>query len=170
MLKKWANSRLKRSEQEIQNFLGTFEIASDIEKASVVAAAAFVHYEISSADISFSKLINSNIGENQGPISSYILELNSLSKRYQEANNQDGFLGVSFWNISFRCMSNNSLHHYGLRLWKEASKNFDSAKKMIEDQIETVKMEGDKTGVDMLNAVMTLTHFIPPQFRTNPEN
>ena len=169
MYTKWANFRLKRSEQEIQNFLGIFETGSDIEKTSVIAAAAFVHYELNSADISFSKLINSSIGENQSLISSYILELNSLANRYQKANNQDGLIGVKVWNISFRCMSNNSLHHYGLRLWEEASNYFDSAKEVIEDRIGTVKKEGDKTGVDMLNAVMTLTHFIPPQFRTNPE-
>ncbi len=165
MFKFLAKFGLKRSEEEIKNFLSLFGSGDLEENGMVVARAALIHYRSSSLDPEFSKLVNSQVGENQGPISTYILQLNKLLKEFHGSGEYQNAAGMKLWNITFRCMSNNSFRHYGTTIWENAAESFESAKQYLENELEKASSTGNEKMADYVKGALALYDFIPPQFR-----
>lgn len=138
---------------------------SSEEMAMAVGRAALVHYRFSSLDPEFSKLVNSPQGENEGPISAYILQLNKTQNQFNSAGQQQNAAGAQVWNITFRCMSNNSFRIYGLELWNKLASVFDEAKEYLEVELENAKSIGADEMVGYVNGAIALCDYIPPQFR-----
>ena len=167
MFKFLAKKGLKRSEEEIKNFILLFEEADDEQKGITLGMAAMLNYSLSSADLEFSKLVNSDLGNNQGPISSYILQLNRLVGDFHKAGEYENAAGMKLWNITFRCMTNNAFHHYGQDLWITASKYFDHGKIFLESQIERFESSGNENALEKLKGGLSIFDYIPPQFRNS---
>lgn len=167
MFKFLAKFGLKRSEEEIKNFISLFESGDVEENAVVVGRAALIHYAFSQLDPEFSKLVNSQVGENQGPISTYIIQLNKFLNDYHKSGEVQNAAGVKLWNITFRCMSNNSFRHYGKQIWEIASKSIESAKQYLEEEMNNAKSLGQETMMERCQGALGLYDYIPPQFRNS---
>ena len=61
---------------------------------------------------------NSKLGERQKQISNQIVELNGLMNQLHKAGQSDMVAAVKVWNITLRCLSNNSFSHYGSTIWR----------------------------------------------------
>jgi len=131
----------------------------------ILGKAALIHYSFGSLDPEFSKLVNPQLGENQGPISTYIKRLNKLPNEFHSAGEFQNAAGMKLWNITFRCISNNSFRHYGVELWKNAAKSFGSAREYLENELEQATRMGNEQMVDKLKGALGLYDFIRPQFR-----
>lgn len=167
MFKFLAKAGMKRSEEEITNFLGLFESGDDEQNGIIIGRAALIHYSLSSIDPVFSTLINSGIGENQGHIKTYILQLNSLLNDYHKAGEYSNAAGVKLWNITFRCMSKNSFRHYGQALWNRASVSFEYANEHLKDELEMTESGGKEKMVERIKGALGIYDYIPPQFRNS---
>jgi len=167
MFKFLAKSGLKRSEEEIKNFLSLFGLGNPEENGMVVARAALIHHRFGLLDPEFSKLVNSQVGENQGPISTYILQLNKLLKDFHGSGEHQNSAGMKLWNITFRCMSNNSFRHYGITIWEKAAESFENAKQYLKNELEQASSTGNEQMVDNVKGALALYDFIPPQFRNS---
>ena len=165
MFKFLAKAGMKRSEEEITKFLGLFKSGDEEQNGIIIGRAALIHYSLSSLDPKFSKLINSGVGENQGPIKNYILQLNSLLNDYHKAGESSNAAGVKLWNITFRCMSNNSFRHYGQALWNRASASFEYAKEHLKNELEMAASLGKGKMVEKIKGALSLYDYVPPQFR-----
>ena len=167
MFKFIAKFGLKKSEEEITNFLGMFELGDEEQNGIIIGRAALIHYSLSSSAPEFSMLINSGVGENQGPIINYIPQLNSLLNDYHKTSDSINAAGVKLWNITFRCMSNNSFRHYGQSLWNRASASFEYANEHLKDELEMAESLGKKKMVEKIKGALGLYDYIPPQFRNS---
>ena len=165
MFKFLAKAGMKRSEEEITKFLSLFESGDEEQNGIIIGRAALIHYSLSSLDPAFSKLINSGVGENQGRIKNYILQLNSLLNDYHKAGESSNAAGVKLWNITFRCMSNNSFRHYGQALWNRASASFEYAKEHLKNELEMAASLGKGKMVEKIKGALSLYDYVPPQFR-----
>lgn len=165
MFKLFAKFGLKRSEEEIKNFIALFESGDVVENGMVVGRAALIHYAFSQLDPEFTKLVNSQVGENQGPISSYIIQLNKLLNDYHKSGEFQNAAGIKLWNITFRCMSNNGFRHYGQQIWNIASISFDAAKEYLEEQLTEANEMGQQQMVERCQGALGLFDYVPPQFR-----
>jgi len=160
-LKKWG---LSASEKEIKMFLDVFS-HGDIEQNGIVLGwATLFHYQITTKDIEFEKLLNAKKGENQGPIASYILQLNRLVNELHKAGRFEEAAGMKLWNITFRCMSDDLLHHYGIILWKTASISFSEARNWLEVKLANARESGSEQVISSLIGALKICNFIPPQF------
>ena len=161
ILKKWS---IGGSEKLINQFLALFDQADSFQNGIVLGWAAILHYQIMTKDPKFEKLLNSKKGENQGPISAYILQLNSLGNQLSKAGRTEEAAGMKLWNITFRCMSDESLHHYGMSQWETASHSFAAAKSWLEDKSDFISEAGSERDRSSLNGALKIYNFIPPQF------
>jgi len=128
------NWSLRKSEAEINSFLTTFSILGPSEVGRVVGMAALMHYQYAKTDPEFERLLNSRKGDNRGPISVRILELNRLVNELHHAGRLEDAGSLKLWNITFRCMTHDTLHKYGIALWKIAAKGFPEAKQWLVDR------------------------------------
>ena len=150
-----------------QNFLALFESGNVEENGMVVGRAALIHYAFSQLDPEFTKLVNSQVGENQGPIGSYIIKLNKYINDFHKSGEFPNAAGMKLWNITFRCMSNNSFRHYGQQIWNIASSSFDAAKDYLEEQFSEAKEMEQEQMVERCHGALGLYDYIPPQFRSS---
>lgn len=136
---KWG---LKASEKEIVHFINNFSMADVEQNGPVLGMAALLHYQLAKSDPEFEKLVNSRKGENLGPISAYILTLNRHVKECHRAGRLEQGAGTMLWNITFRCMGDESFHHHGVTLWRTASQSFPGAKQWLEEMVQRTKEAG----------------------------
>lgn len=161
LLRKWG---LSGSEKQIETFLHLFT-QGDIEQNGIVLGwAALLHYQMKNNDQEFEKLLNSKKGANQGPISLYILQLNSLGNGLRKASRVGETAGMMLWNMTFRCMSDDSLHHYGKILWKSAVRSFSDAETWLEGMLANAKESGSERDIESMSGALKICNFIPPQF------
>lgn len=161
LLRKWG---LSDSEKQIKLFLDLFSQGDTVQNDMVLGWAALFHYQIMTKDPKFERLLNSKKGENQGPISNYILQLNRLGNDLRKAGRTDEAAGIMFLNITFRCMSDEAMHHYGTLLWKTASKSFWEAKLWLENRLAYSMDSASERDKASLSAALKIYNFIPPQF------
>lgn len=169
MFKFLAKSGMKKSEGEITTFLALFESGDEEQNGIIVGSAALIHYSLSSLDPDFSKLINSGVGENQAAILRYIPQLNSLLNDYHKAGESLNAAGMKLWNITFRCMSNNSFRHYGKALWDRSSESFEYAKEHLKNELGMAKSLGKGVMAEKIKGALGLYDYVPPQFRDSYE-
>jgi hypothetical protein len=127
--------------------------------------AALLHHQFKIKDPEFETLVNSKKGENQGPISAYIIQLNRLVNEFHKAGRYDESAAMKLWNITFRCMSHESLHHYGVESWKIAAQSFPEVKQWLEEKLQHAESAGHKRDTPSLREALKLYNFVPPQFR-----
>jgi hypothetical protein len=161
LLRKWG---LSGSEKQIETFLHLFTQGDIEQNGMVLGWAALLHYQIMSKDPEFESLLNSKKGENQGPVRTYILQLNRLGNQLQKAGRIWEAAGMNLWNMTFRCMSDESLHHHGLILWKTASISFPVARNWLENESAYMKEAGSERDKSSLSGALKIYNFIPPQF------
>jgi hypothetical protein len=165
MLKFLAKLGLKSSEKAITQYLKDLEIADSEEIGMAIGRAAILHYSLSLEDPEFSKLLNSQVGENQGAISSYILKLNDGLNHFNRSGAVENAAGIKLLNVTFRCMSNNIFRHFGIELWKILSTHFDSARCYLENYHDTAITLGNEVEINKAKGALGLYNFIPPQYR-----
>ena len=165
MFKFLAKFGQKKSEEEIRKFLGLLKIADENQIGIALCRSALIHFSFSQIDPEFDKLVNSEVGQNQGAILNYILQLNSLVNDYAKAGESENASGVNIWNITFRCMSHNAFRHYGQELWREVSNHFDKSKEFLEFQLRKAQESDDKARIEKVKGALGLYDYIPPQFR-----
>ena len=158
----WA---LRKSEAEVISFLSTFTTLSASEIGKVVGMAALMHYQYRQKDPEFEVQLNSNKGENRGPISIRILELNRLVNEINRAGRLEDAASMKLWNITFRCMMHETLHQYGISVWKTAEKGFPEAKRWLGVRLEHAQKSGHQPDAPNLRNALTLYNYVPPQFR-----
>lgn len=163
--KLFLNWGLRKSEKEITSFLDTFSRLGTSEIGKVVGMAALFHHQYSQKDPEFEVLLNSDRGNNQGPISIRVLELNKLVNDMHRAGRLEDAASMKLWNITFRCMTHETLHHYGLLLWQIASTGFSEAKQWLQARLEYAEKSGHQRDAPNLSKALRLYNFIPPQFR-----
>ena len=71
---------------------------------------------------------------------------------------------MKLWNITFRCMTHETLHHYGVSLWEIASKSFPNAKQWLETKLAAAESAANEGDAMNLSAALKLYSFVPPQF------
>lgn len=162
LLRKWG---LSGSEKQVKLFLDLFSQGDADQNGMVLGWMALFHYQLMTKDPEFERLLNSKKGENQGPISTYILQLNRLGNDLRQAGRTDEAAGIMLLNITFRCMSDETLHHYGTYLWKTASKSFSEAKLWLENRLAYAIDSASERDKASLSAALKIYNFIPPQFR-----
>ena len=165
MFKLWAKYGQKKSEKEIKSFLALLRNTDENEIGVALCRSALIHFSFSKMDPEFDKLVNSEVGQNQGAILNYILQLNDLVNQFANAGESENASGMKIWNITFRCMSHNAFRYYGQELWVEFSKHFDKAKEFLEFQLEHAQKNNDEKMIEKVNGALSLYDFIPPQFR-----
>ena len=165
MFKAFAKFGLKGSEREISTFIKSFESGPSDQNGMILGTSAMIHYSMSSLDPEFSMLLNSGLGENQGAISRYILQLNKLVNEYSRDGEKLNAAAMRVWNITLRCMSHNSFRHYGQYFWAKASENFEMSKMYLEQLLlECIEQENKKMEMKARGG-LGLVDFIPPQFK-----
>ncbi len=166
MIKKFfLNWALRKFEAEIKSFLSIFNTLSASEVGKVVGMAALMHYQYSQKDPEFEVQLNSNKGENRGPISTRIIELGGLVYEMNRGGRLEDAASMSLWRFTFRCMMDDTLHHHGIALWKTAEKGFPEAKRWLDAQLELAQKSGHQPDTLNLRNALTLYNYIPPQFR-----
>ena len=109
--------------------------------------------------------MNSKMGENQSEITIYnIYQLDRLHKECLKANEIVHAAGIKFWSTTFRCMLDESLHQYGVKLWEIASKSFGSAKDYLCNELLQAIETGNKKMEERIKGALHLCDFVPPQF------
>jgi hypothetical protein len=167
IMKLFAKWGLRASEKEITSFLSVFS-QGDVEKNGIVLGmAALLHHRLTEKDPEFEALLNSNKGENQGPLSVYIIHLNRLFNEFRKLGRSDEAAATKLWNITVRCMTDESLHHHGVSLWKIASSSFLGARKWMETRLEYAEKAGHHRDAADLKSALKLYNFVPPQFFGN---
>jgi len=162
LLKKWL---LRGTEKEIKRFLELFSQGDIEQNGIVIGKAALIHYCLEIVGPEFKKLVNSKVGENQSEITIYnVYQLDRLNKECHKANEIVHAAGIKFWSITFRCMLDKSLHHYGVQLWEIASKSLGSAKDYLRSELMQAIETGDKKMEERIKGALNLCDFIPPQF------
>lgn len=166
MLKKFVKKiLLSGTKKEIQRFIDLFAEGGVDQNGIIVGVAAIMHYSLANIDSEFKKLLNSKLGENQNEITIYnMTHLDGLNKEYHKANEMINAAGIKFWSINFRCMIDETLHHYGLQLWKVASKSFDSAKDYLNHELIKMMEVGNAKMVKKIEGALKIYNYIPPQF------
>ena len=91
--------------------------------------------------------------------------MNSLLNDYHKAGESLNAAGVKLWNITFRCMSDNSFRHYGQALWKKSSQSFEYAKEHLKNELEMAERGGKGKMVEKIKGALSLYDYVPPQFR-----
>lgn len=161
LLAKWG---LRASEKEITSFLSLFSQGNVQQNGIVLGMVALFHHQFTLKDPDFETLVNSKKGENQGPISAYIIQLNRLVNEFHKAGRFDEAAAMKLWNITFRCMTDESLHHHGISLWKIASSSFPEAKKWLSTKLEYAEKASHHRDAPDLKSAMKFYNFVPPQF------
>ena len=118
MFKWMAKKGLERSESEITEFISQIEGISGEEHAFLMSRVAIMHAALTKQDFEIGMSFNSKLGERQKQISSQIVELNGLMNQLHKAGQSDMVAAVKVWNITLRCLSNNSFSHYGSTIWR----------------------------------------------------
>lgn len=162
-LEKWTRGS---SEKLINQFLTSFEQADSFQNGMLLGWAAILHYQMMSKDSEFEKLLNSKRGENQGAVSAYILQLNSLGNQFNKAGRMGEAAGMKLWNITFRCMSDDLLHHYGVSLWQTAAMSFADTRSWLENKSAQLNETGSERDKNSLSGSLKIYNYIPPQFMT----
>ncbi len=167
ILKYFAKKGFKQSEKEIINFLNIFRAIPDDEIPHLMSRVALIHYDMSQYTPEFSKLISSDVGANQGAITSFISEMNGIINDLHKKGLAEQVAAAKFWNVTFRCMSNNRFRHYGQNIWGLASvaERLDSIKEELDTLLENAEMDGNKKLEERVRCAMGLADFVPPQFR-----
>jgi len=161
LLRKWG---LSGSEKQIETFLHLFTQGDIEQNGMVLGWAALLHYQIMSKDPEFERLLNSKKGENQGPISMFIFQLDSLGNDLHKAGRMEEAAGMKLWNITLRCMSDDTLYHHGTLLWKTASVSFPEAKNWLENKLTHPIESGTSRDQSNLSGALKIYNFVPPQF------
>jgi hypothetical protein len=156
---------LRGTKKEIKMFLELFSQGDIEQNGIVIGKAALIHYCLGIVGSEFKKLVNSKVGENQSEITIYnVFQLDRLLKECREANEIVHAAGIKFWSTTFRCMLDESLHHYGVQLWEIASKSFGSAKDYLQSELMQAIETGDKKMEERIKGALHLCDFVPPQF------
>jgi hypothetical protein len=163
-MKLFANWGLRSSEKEIVSFLSLFSQGGVEQNGAVLGMAALLHHQFKVKDPEFETLVNSKKGENHGHISTHIIQLNRLVNEFHKVGRYDEAAAMKLWNITFRCMSHESLHHYGVSLWQVASRSFPEAKKWLEGKLISSEKAGHQRDAPNLKNASNLYNFVPPQF------
>lgn len=163
--KLFLNWALRKSETEISSYLASFSKISAWEVGKVVGMATLFHHQYTEKDPEFEVLLNSKKGENQGPISLRVMELNKLVNDMRRAGRLEDAASMKLWNITFRCMTHDTLHHYGMSLWRVASRGLPEAKQWLEARLEYAENSGHQRDAANLKKALKLYDFVPPQFR-----
>jgi hypothetical protein len=158
---KWA---LRHSETEVVTFLGHFAGCELDHKGAVVGMAALMHHQYAEMDPDFRVLVRSQKDTNHGLISKYIVEMNCLINDFNKADRLNAAAAMKLWNVTFRCMSNATLHHHGVTIWATASESFPHAQQWLAAKLEAAERAGDKRDVQNLRVALELYDFVPPQF------
>lgn len=165
MIKKlFANWGLRSSEKEILSFLSLFAQRDVEQNGALLGMAALFYHQLKVKNPEFGTLVNSMKGENQGSISAYIIQLNRLVNDFHKAGRYDEAAAMKLWNISFRCMSHDSLSHYGVSLWHAASRSFPEAKNWLETNLTYADKSGHQSDTPNLINALNLHDFVPRQF------
>lgn len=167
MLKFFAKAGLKRSEKELVGFIEPFIAGPDYDNSIFIWHAAILNYQMSLKDLVWAKCLGSQIGENQGPISTQIIQSNRLINGLHKRGDGEALVGMKIWNMTFRAMSNQALHHHGKKLWSHIQTLQSIARITAEDNIEemiTLAGTDSKTAQLMKNSI-DLVDFVPTQFR-----
>lgn len=159
------NWGLRKSEAEVDSFLTIFTVLGASEIGKVVGMAAVIHCQYTEKDPEFERLLNSRKGENRGPISVRILELNGLVNDMNRARRLEDAASMKLWNITFRCMTHDTLHDRGIVLWQTAAKGFPEAKRWLKDRLAHAESSGHQRDAPNLKKALPLYNYIPPQFR-----
>jgi predicted ATPase with chaperone activity len=153
---KWlAKKGIDRSEQEIQQFIDQIQALSDYEIPHLMSRVSLLHAAINKQDFEFGMSINSAIGERQKEISSQIIQLNNLMNSLHKAGQSEMVAAAKVWNITLRCMSDNSFIHYGKKVWAILSPA---------GREEEIIAFIDETGNPHAESAKALAGYIPPQF------
>ena len=159
------NWGLRRSEKEVVSFMTIFSRLDALEVGKVVGMAALFHHQCAEKDHEFEVLLNSKKGDNQGPISTRIIELNMIVNDMHKTGRLEDAASMNLWNITFRCMTHETLHHYGIPLWRIASNSFPDAKRWLDARLEYAENSGHMRDAPNLRKALKLYNFVPPQFR-----
>ncbi len=166
MIKKILNDwSLRRWEKEITSFLNIFHALTPQQNSVVVGMAALFHHQFMSKDPKFEMLLKSPIGINQGEISIYILQLNSLINQFQKSGQLDEAAAMTLWKITFRCMVHEKFNRYGKLIWAIASLSFNPAENWLKEKLEASLKKHSPNDVPNLQAALTLHDYIPAQFK-----
>jgi hypothetical protein len=117
MFKWMAKKGLERSESEIIEFISQIEGMSSAELAFLMSRAAILHASLNKNDFDIGISFNSKLGERQKQITIQIVHLNGLMNELRKSGMSDLFAAAKLWNITLRCLSNNSFAHYGKTIW-----------------------------------------------------
>jgi hypothetical protein len=166
-MKLFLNWGLRMSEKQIMTFLDLFSQGDIEQNGAVLGMAALLHHQIKTKDPQFETLVNSKKGENQGPISVYIFQLNRLVNEFHKSGRYDEAAAMKLWNVTFRCMSHESLHHYGVEIWKIAAQSFPVAKQWLKEKLKQAERAGNKQDAASLKEALKLYNYVPPQFRAS---
>lgn len=158
---KWG---LRSSEKEIVSFLDLLSQGNAQQNGAVVGMAALFHHQYTEKDPDFQVLVNSQKGENCGPISTYVMKLSWLVNDFNKEGRHNEAVAMKLWNTTFRCMSDASLHHHGVSLWKVASRSFPEAKMWLEANLEHAENAVHARDTPNLKNALNIYNFIPPQF------
>lgn len=155
---------LRKSESEVNSFLTLFSGLGASEIGKVVGMAAVIHCQYTEKDPEFERLLNSRKGENRGPISTRILELNGLVNEMNRTGRLEDAASMKLWNITFRCMTHDTLYDHGVVLWKIAAKSFPEAKQWLTDRLADAQNSGHQRDALNLRKALPLYNYVPPQF------
>lgn len=161
LILKWG---LRNSEKEVVSFLNVFSQCDPEQSGAVVGMAALLHHQHVEKEPEFQTILNSPKGANHGPINMYVMKLNWLVGDFKKAGRRNAGAAMKLWNITFRCMSHETLHHYGVALWKTASASFPYAKQWLEVQLEVAESAANERDAVNLRAALKLYDFVPLQF------
>jgi hypothetical protein len=160
-IEKWL---LSGSKKEIEKFLETFSQGDIEQNGMVMGWAALMHYRLLTISPEFGKLINSMKGEEKAEISAFILQLNQFGNGLYKEGHLEEAAGMKIWNITFRCMSDESFHQYGMKLWNIAAESFSEAQSWLEYKLVIAQGSCDEHGENRLKDALTIYNYIPPQF------
>lgn len=147
--------------------MSAFKELSLPELGKVVGRAAFMHHIYRQKDPKFEAELNSGRGENQGPIALRIIELNNLANKMNRAGHLEDAASMKIWNITFRCMSYDALHQYGVELWRTAESGFPEARQWLITRLEHAQSSDHQRDELNLRNALNLYNYVPPQFRNN---
>jgi len=164
IMKLFANLGLRTSEKEIKSFLSLFSQGDVEQNGAVLGMAALLHHQFKTKDPEFDTLVHSKKGENLKPISLYIIQLNQFDNEFHKAGRHDEAAAMNLWNITLRCMSHETLHHYGVELWKIAAQSIPEAKRWLDEKLQNAETAEHKRDTPSLREALKLYNFIPPQF------
>jgi hypothetical protein len=160
-IEKWL---LGGSKKEIEQFLANFSQGDIEQNGMVMGWAALMHYHLLTINPEFDKLINSMKGKQKAAISAYILQLNQFGNGLYKEGRLEEAAGMKIWNITFRCMSDESFHQYGMNLWKIAAESFSEAQSWLEYKLVIAQGSCDEHGENSLSGALKIYNYIPPQF------